>query len=92
MKLKRPMMRGLETANEEMLMKKIDSHENLTIVVSAQNLLALNGIECIVKKEFHGSGGHVGLGAVPIELWVLDEAKAESAGSILENELIPDSY
>ena len=66
-------------------MKKVYSHENLTMVHSAQNLLQLEGLECVIKNEHYGSGGHVGLEAVPIELWVKDDATAPAAITLLEN-------
>ncbi|MCG8503214.1 MAG: DUF2007 domain-containing protein [Sphingomonadales bacterium] len=71
-------------------MKKVYSHENLAIVSNAKSLLELNNIDCLIKNEFHASGGHVGFEAIPIELWVQDDAKATEAISILENELAPD--
>lgn len=68
-------------------MQKVYSHENLAIVNSARNLLELRGINCFIKNEYHASGGHVGLGAVPIELWVYDSGQADNAISILKKEL-----
>ena len=68
-------------------MKKVYSHENLTMVHSAQNLLELEKIKSTIKNEHYGSGGHVGIEAVPIELWVLDDNSAESAIAILEQKL-----
>jgi len=71
-------------------MKKVYSHENLTILTLAKNMLERNGIDCFIKNEYHASGGHVGWEAVPIELWVHDAEKAENAVSILDNELASD--
>lgn len=68
-------------------MRKVYSHENLAIVTSAKNLLELNNINSFLKNEFHASGGHVGFEAVPIELWVQDDAAANTAITILEREL-----
>lgn len=68
-------------------MQKVYTHENLAIVTSARNLLAINGIDSFIKNEYHGAGGHVGLEAVPIELWVQDPGRAGEAVSILEKEL-----
>ncbi len=70
-------------------MKKVYSHENLAMVHSARNLLELEKIESVIKNEHFGSGGHVGIEAVPIELWVLDDASAEPAIAILEQKLSP---
>ncbi len=71
-------------------MRKVFTHENLAIVSSAKNLLELNNIDCLVKNEFHASGGYVGFEAIPIELWVHDDAQAQQAIAILEEELAPD--
>ena len=68
-------------------MRKVYTHENLTILQTAKGLLEHNGIDCFVKNEYHASGGHVGWESVPLELWVHNTADAESAVSILEIEL-----
>jgi hypothetical protein len=78
-------------ANREHDMHKVYTHENLAIVSSAKNLLALNGIESSIKNEYYASGGHVGIESVPLELWVSDAAEAERAIAILEKELDPNS-
>jgi hypothetical protein len=69
------------------VMKKVYSHENLALLHTAKGLLEINGISCFVKNEYHASGGHVGFGSIPIELWVQDDADAETAVSLLEREL-----
>ena len=69
-------------------MHKVYTHENIAIVSSAKNLLALNGIDSSIKNEYYASGGHVGIESVPLELWVAD---AERAIAILEKELDPDT-
>ncbi len=63
--------------------KRVYSHENLAMVHSARNLLALNGIDSFIKNEFHASGGHVGLISIPVELWVSDARDAGRAESLL---------
>jgi len=68
-------------------MRKVYTHENLTILQTAKGLLEHNGIDCFVKNEYHASGGHVGWESVPLELWVHNTGDAESAVSILEIEL-----
>ena len=68
-------------------MRKVYTHENLTILQTAKGLLEHNGIDCFVKNEYHASGGHVGWESVPLELWVHNTADAESAVSILEIKL-----
>jgi hypothetical protein len=68
-------------------MLKVYSHENLTILYSAKNLLELNNIICFVKNEHYASGGHVGLSTIPVELWVADADDASKALTILEQEL-----
>lgn len=68
-------------------MRKVYSHENLTMVTSAKNLLELNNIDCFIKNEFHASGGHVGFEAVPVELWVHNDAERDNAVTLLEKEL-----
>jgi hypothetical protein len=47
-------------------MRKVYPHENLTIVHTYKNLVALNGIGCLVKNAHYAAGGHVGWEAVPI--------------------------
>tara|TARA_B110000858_G_scaffold89247_1_gene103082 strand:- start:4473 stop:4754 length:282 start_codon:yes stop_codon:yes gene_type:complete len=59
------------------------------ILNSAKGLLELYEIDCFVKNEYHASGGHVGFGSIPIELWVQDSDEAGRAISILEKELNP---
>lgn len=70
------------------VMQKVYSHESLALVNSAKNLLALKHIDCFIKNEFMGSGGHVGLGTALIELWVFDDAQVTVASSLIEDELI----
>lgn len=64
---------------------RVFSHENLAIVHAAKNQLEAEGIDCLVKNEFHGGGGHVGLNIVPIELWVLQNEDIEKAAALLAN-------
>lgn len=68
-------------------MKKVYSHENLAIVQTAKDLLEQQGIDSFVKNEFHGAGGHVGLEAVPIELWIHDVEQAGDAIDLLSKTL-----
>ncbi len=72
-------------------MKKVYTHENLTMLQTAKGLLENSGVDCFVKNEFHASGGHVGLESVPLELWVHNSADAETAISLLESELSEQS-
>ena len=72
-------------------MKKVYTHENLTMLQTAKGLLEHNGIDCFVKNEYHATGGHVGLGMVPLELWVHSSEDAETAVSLLESELSEQS-
>lgn len=67
-------------------MKKVYSHENLSMVHTAKGTLELNNINCFLKNEYHGSGGHVGLEMVPIELWVYDAADEARAIALLEKQ------
>ena len=64
-------------------MQKVYVHENLAMVSSAKNLLEQAGIESVIKNEYHAGGGHPGLAAIPIELWVEDDAVADGASSLI---------
>ena len=70
---------------------RVFSHENLAIVHDARNRLETAGIECEIKNEFHGGGGHVGLNIVPIELWVLRDDTANAAKRMLAEDASNDS-
>lgn len=59
------------------------------ILSSAKGLLELNNIDCVIKNQYHASGGHVGFESIPIELWVQDSDQADRAIAILEKELDP---
>ena len=63
---------------------RVFSHDNVSLVHSAKNLLATQGIEGQIRNEFHGGGGHVGLNIVPIELWVVDDQESERAKQLLK--------
>ena len=62
---------------------RVFSHENLAIVHNAKNVLETADIECQIRNEFHGGGGHVGLNIVPIELWVKHDTEISAASKLL---------
>ena len=72
-------------------MRRVYIHENLAVLQTAKGLLELNGIDCLVKNEYHASGGHVGLESIPLELWVRNVDDAEKAVSILDQEFVNSS-
>lgn len=47
-------------------MEKVFTHENSLIVFNVKNVLQDNGIECLIKNEYSGSGAGV---LAPIETW-----------------------
>jgi len=69
-------------------MKLIYKHDNIAILHSAKNVLALNDIETFVKDE-HGStmSARFGISNMFHELWLTHDQDFEKASTIIENEI-----
>jgi|APSaa5957512535_1039671.scaffolds.fasta_scaffold79886_3 hypothetical protein len=69
-------------------MKHVYTHDNIMIVNSAKNILALNGIEAVVKNEdISNLQARHGINNIFIELWILNDQELESAKTIIEKEV-----
>ncbi|MDP2142208.1 MAG: DUF2007 domain-containing protein [Gammaproteobacteria bacterium] len=69
-------------------MKHIYTHDNIVVLHSAKNILALNGIESFVKNEHTTPIGSVhGINNTFLELWILNDEDHEKAAAIIENEV-----
>ena len=69
-------------------MKLIYTHENIVILHSARNILALNDIESFIKNE-HASpnGARHGISNIFLELWLYHDKDFDKAAAIIENEI-----
>ena len=69
-------------------MKLIYKHDNIAILHSAKNVLALNDIESFVKDE-HGStmSARFSISNMFHELWLTHDQDFEKASTIIENEI-----
>ncbi|NKB33653.1 MAG: DUF2007 domain-containing protein [Pseudomonadales bacterium] len=69
-------------------MKHVYTHDNTMIVNSAKNILALNGIESVVKNDAisHIHARH-GINNTFCELWILNDQDFDKAVSIIETEV-----
>ncbi|MBI79111.1 MAG: DUF2007 domain-containing protein [Pseudomonadota bacterium] len=71
-------------------MIKLHTSESIFYIKHLENILNLNGIDCLIKNEYLSGG----LGEIPFieclpELWLIDESKLEySKKIILENNMI----
>ncbi|MDP2126778.1 MAG: DUF2007 domain-containing protein [Pseudohongiella sp.] len=69
-------------------MKHIYTHDNIMVVHSARNVLALNGIESFVKNEHTiPVGANHGINNTFLELWILDDQDYEKASAIIASEI-----
>jgi len=68
-------------------MKLVYTHENMSVVHSAKNILEMNGIDCLLKNE-HGNtmGGEFGISNL-VEIWVLNAAQYDEASVIIKNKV-----
>lgn len=65
-------------------MKLVYTHENKILVENAKNILLEEGIECVLRNEFAGSGiGDLAPIQAWPELWVLREEDESRASGIL---------
>jgi len=69
-------------------MKLVYTHENMSLVHSAKNILEMNGIDCLLKNE-HGNtmGAEFGITNLA-EVWVLDSGNYEKAKAIIEEKIV----
>jgi hypothetical protein len=69
-------------------MRHIFTHDNIMVLNSAKNILALNGIESFVKNEHTVPiGANHGINNTFLELWILDDQEYDKASAIIENEI-----
>ncbi len=70
-------------------MRHIYTNENIALLHSAKNILALNNIESFVKNEHTlPNGGRHGIDNIFLELWIINDEDFAEASSIIENQLI----
>ena len=69
-------------------MKLIYKHDNIAVLHSARNILALNGVESFVRDE-HGTSmsARFGISNIFHELWLEHDQDFEKASTIIENEI-----
>ena len=69
-------------------MKQIYTHENIMILHSAKNILALNGIESFVKNEHTlPTGARHSIDNIFLELWIVNDQDFAKASSIIAEQL-----
>lgn len=69
-------------------MKKIYTHENVVVLHSVKNILALNNIESFVKNEHTiPNGARHGIENMFLELWIINDQDFTEASSIIETQL-----
>ena len=68
-------------------MRQIYTHENIMVLHSAKNILALNGIEAFVKNEHTlPNGARHGIDNIFLELWIINDQDFAKASSIIEEQ------
>lgn len=69
-------------------MKCIYTHDNIIVLHSVKNVLALNDIESFIKNEHTiPAGARHGISNIFHELWVLNDQDVDKAASIIESEV-----
>jgi putative signal transducing protein len=69
-------------------MKQIYTHENIMVLHSVKNILALNDIEAFVKNEHTiPNGARHGIDNIFLELWIVNDQDFTKASSIIEEQL-----
>ena len=69
-------------------MKHVYTHDNIAVVHSAKNILALNDIESFVKNENTiPNGARHGIENTFIELWITNDQDFYRAATIIEEQL-----
>ncbi|GJM14365.1 MAG: hypothetical protein DHS20C12_27680 [Pseudohongiella sp.] len=65
-------------------MKHIYTHDNIAVLHSAKNILALNGIESFVKNEHTAPvGARHGIENTFLELWINNDQDFEKASKLI---------
>lgn len=69
-------------------MKRIYTSDNVVVLHSVKNVLALNGIDSFVKNEHTGPvGAWHGIGNSFHELWILNDLDFDKASAIIEKQV-----
>ena len=69
-------------------MKPIYTHDNVVILHSVKNILAINDIESFVKNEHTiPIGAQHGINNTFFELWIVNDQDLEKAKAIIEKEI-----
>lgn len=69
-------------------MKHIYTHDNILVLHSVKNLLAINGIESFVKNEHTiPAGARHGISNIFHELWVVNDQDYQKAVGIIDTEI-----
>lgn len=68
-------------------MKKIYTDENVVVLHSAKNILALNNIESFVKNEHTINGARHSMQTLFLELWITNDQDFAKASTIIEEQL-----
>tara|TARA_R100001132_G_C3222407_1_gene60512 strand:+ start:147 stop:467 length:321 start_codon:yes stop_codon:yes gene_type:complete len=69
-------------------MKQIYTHDNIVVLHSVKNVLALNNIESFVKNEHTAPvGARHGINNIFHELWILDDQDFDRASALIETEI-----
>lgn len=69
-------------------MKHVYTHENILVLHSVKNILALNGIESVVKNEHTiPAGARHGINNLFHELWILNDHDFDRAVALIESEI-----
>lgn len=67
-------------------MKHIYTHDNIVVLHSVKNVLALNGIKSFVKNEHTVPvGAQHGINNIFHELWLVDASDFEKATALIQN-------
>jgi hypothetical protein len=69
-------------------MKQIYTHDNVVVLHSVKNILAMNDIESFVKNE-HGipNGARHGINNIFHELWILHDHDYDRAVALIDSEI-----
>jgi hypothetical protein len=69
-------------------MKRIYTHDNIVVLHSVKNVLALNNIESFVKNEHTiPAGARHGISNIFHELWILNDQDYEKASRVIDTEI-----
>lgn len=69
-------------------MKRIYTHDNIVVLHSVKNILALNKIETFVKNEHTiPAGARHGINNIFHELWILNDQDYDAAAGLIETEV-----